>query len=286
MNTQVQRTPFMLSDYKGILRSLYYKLPVGHRFLIRRILYLPYDWATYWKRKQQNCPPKGMVFVGGGDFIQTGARLASRLVEHCNLNETAAVLDIGCGIGRIAVPLTSRIGAGGRYDGFDVVETGIDWCQKHISVKYPQFNFLHVRIANDLYNAEGQQAGSFTFPYPNNTYDIACSFSVFTHMLPDGVSRYLQESYRVLKPGGRLYATFFINNEYAAFPKEFNFPYAFKRYALMDTKITSANVLYDRAYLLDMIEASGFRLHNEVVGRWNNVHGSDLQDALILVKPS
>lgn len=281
----IQRTPFMLSDYKGTLRSIYYKLPVAHRFLIRRILYLPYDLATYRRRKQQNCPPKGMVFVGGGDFVQTGARLAGRLVEQCNLNEASTVLDIGCGIGRIAVPLTSLLGVHGRYDGFDVVETGIRWCKKHISTKYPQFNFMHVHIANDLYNAEGQHAGSFTFPYPNSTYDIACSFSVFTHMLPEEVSRYLQESYRVLKSGGYLYATFFINNDYASFPKDFTFPYVFNGYALMDTKITSANVLYDKAYLLQMIEASGFRLHNEVAGRWNNVHGIDLQDALILVKP-
>ena len=51
------------------------------------------------------------------------------------------VLDIGCGVGRIAIPLTGYLGGGGQYDGFDVVPGGIAWCEKNISIPFPHFRF-------------------------------------------------------------------------------------------------------------------------------------------------
>ena len=57
------------------------------------------------------------------------------------------------------------------------------------------------------------RAGSF--PYPDGSFDFAIATSVFTHLMPDDVSHYLQEIARVLDRGGTLFATFFIVDEFA-----------------------------------------------------------------------
>ena len=42
---------------------------------------------------------------------------------------------------------------------------------------------------------------------------MAVANSVFTHMLPPDVERYMSEVARVLRPGGRLFASFFLIND-------------------------------------------------------------------------
>ena len=50
------------------------------------------------------------------------------------------VLDVGCGLGRMAMPLTGYLKDGGSYEGFDIVAEGINWCKENISNKYPAFS--------------------------------------------------------------------------------------------------------------------------------------------------
>jgi ubiquinone/menaquinone biosynthesis C-methylase UbiE len=51
-----------------------------------------------------------------------------------------------------------------------------------------------------------------TLPFRENTFDLVFLMSVFTHMLPDDMKRYLEEISRVLKLGGRCLITFFLLN--------------------------------------------------------------------------
>ena len=123
------------------------------------------------------------------------------------------VLDIGCGPGRIAAPLTRRL-QGGSYEGFDIVPRSIRWCQRKITARHPSFRFQLADIRSGQYNPTGsQEARSYTFPYGDGEFDLALAASVFTHMRPTEISRYVSESARVLKPGGRLLASFFLLNE-------------------------------------------------------------------------
>jgi ubiquinone/menaquinone biosynthesis C-methylase UbiE len=69
-------------------------------------------------------------------------------------------------------------------------------------------------VHNKVYHPKGQyQADEYRFPYQDGTFDFAFSTSVFTHMLPAGVTNYIAETARVLKPGGTCFATFFLLNE-------------------------------------------------------------------------
>src|SRR5207244_396487 len=59
------------------------------------------------------------------------------------------------------------------------------------------------------------RAADYTFPYADATFDFVCLTSVFTHLLPEEVARYLDEIRRVLRPGGRCLATYFILDDEA-----------------------------------------------------------------------
>jgi SAM-dependent methyltransferase len=120
------------------------------------------------------------------------------------------VLDVGCGSGRMAVPLTEYLTTG-SYEGFDITADTVKWCQKKITPAFPNFRFRLVDVYNKTFNPNGSLRGSeFRFPCLEASFDVVFLASVFTHMLPADVDHYLAEIRRVLKPGGRCLATFFI----------------------------------------------------------------------------
>src|SRR5437870_5090469 len=72
-------------------------------------------------------PPLRMRFVGMGDFRAIGDEMLDLFVRVGGLRRTDRVLDIGSGIGRVAIPLTRYLDLSATYDGFDIVKRGIDW---------------------------------------------------------------------------------------------------------------------------------------------------------------
>ena len=135
------------------LRNLYYLFPPVVRRILRRIWYLPVDAVeTITGKRDPMIPPRGMIFIGSGDFREMGNTLRDQLVELGGLQPRHRVLDVGCGIGRVAVPLTGYLSREGSYEGFDIVRSGIRWCNRRIGSRYPNFRFIHVDLKNDLYN--------------------------------------------------------------------------------------------------------------------------------------
>jgi ubiquinone/menaquinone biosynthesis C-methylase UbiE len=184
--------------------------------------------------------------------------LLEQIKSLINLEPTASVLDIGCGIGRLAIPLTKVLNEKGRYEGFDIVKSGITWCNKHIKPKYPNFNFIHVDLKNDLYNLKtNREAKNFTFPYKDGEFDVVILTSVFTHMMPDDVNNYLKEIARVLKKDGKCFVTFFLlNDEIKSSIKKgehFNFPYSYDHYSLLDNNVKEANIAFEEDYLINTL---------------------------------
>jgi SAM-dependent methyltransferase len=159
-------------------------------------------------------PPRYRLYPGWrGDQGKVAGRWVLAASDVGGLAANDRVLDIGCGPGRIAASL-SRYVEGCSYEGFDVVPQSIRWCQRKISARHPNFRFVLADIRNAQYNPTGsEQADSYTFPYPDDEFDVALAASVFTHMRPREIERYVSEGARVLKPGGRLLASFFLLND-------------------------------------------------------------------------
>lgn len=164
-------------------------------------------------RRDQLIPPRRLRFVGAGDFRATGREFLEHFRKLGGLRPEHHVLDVGSGIGRMAVPLTEYLTADGRYEGFDIVPHGVAWCQEHISARFRNFGFQLVDIRNKEYNPTGRVAAAeFRFPYSAESFDFAFLTSVFTHMLPTEVDNYLSELHRVLRPDGVCLITWFLLN--------------------------------------------------------------------------
>jgi SAM-dependent methyltransferase len=185
------------------------------RLAIRRAAFFPLDVYDRLRGKRQPLtPPRGLWFVGGGQFNEN--QFLDAFVQLGSLKPHHRVLEAGCGIGKQAVPLTGYLdnSEGGSYEGFDIVHEGILWCQREISGRFPNFRFQHVNVFNKHYNPDGKvPASEWKFPYADNEFDFCFLISVFTHMLPDSVENYLHEISRVLKPNGQAFVSFFLLNE-------------------------------------------------------------------------
>jgi ubiquinone/menaquinone biosynthesis C-methylase UbiE len=233
-----------------------------------------------------------MIFTGSGDFIKQGETFLRYFIEYGNLKPDDYVLDVGSGIGRMAIPLTTYLSEKGKYEGFDIVKKGVDWCKKEITARFPRFNFTHIELRNTLYNTNTEMiASDFKFPYSDEYFNFVFLISVFTHMLPADVENYLREINRVLKPKGICFATFFIIDDESDIiltkNKNFKFLYDKGEYFLMDEKVPEANVGYRFKYLQGLISRSGLRINSNYAGYWSGRDKSeslDFQDILILEK--
>lgn len=267
-----------------MIRSLFYSLPVGMRFWARRLYYLPLDILS----PIQGMPPRGLIYTGGGDFKETGERFVQYFIQYGGLKASDDVMDIGSGIGRMAIPLSNYLDSSSRYYGFDLVKTGVDWCQKNISTKYPNFDFRYVDLDNDLYTHSVQKADQFIFPYENESVDFVFLISVFTHMIPQEMNHYLSEIYRCLKPGGKCFFSCFIYDDVDRLSKnpKFSFKYVYNHHALMNQKVSSANVAFSKTWLYEQIENRQFNIKSEHEGSWadGNDKALDFQDIIILEK--
>jgi ubiquinone/menaquinone biosynthesis C-methylase UbiE len=275
------------------LRTLYYKLSPEMRLLARKLYYLPKDICSkITGQKKSMVPDKGDIYTGSGDFTGQGIHHLELLKVYAGLKKDNKILDVGCGIGRSAVALTTYLDQNGSYEGFDAVEKGIKWCKKNISSNFSNFRFQYIPLKNDLYSATGINAEEFIFPYQDKCFDVVFLFSVFTHMQESETDHYLHEIYRVLKHGGTCLATFFVFNEKEeqniSVSNSFSFPYKKKGYRLMNEKVKSANVAFEEQHIMQIIEKRGFKITKMVHGYWKNIKNkkelTDFQDIIVMKK--
>jgi ubiquinone/menaquinone biosynthesis C-methylase UbiE len=274
-------------------RFLYYLLPTPIRLFARRLYYLPGDILdSITGKRPEGVPPRGKIFIGPGDYVQLGEKFLGYFKDLGGLQPEHSVLDIGCGIGRMALPLTGFLNTKGSYDGFDIVKSGIDWCNKHIAAKYPNFHFQFTGLYNQLYNtSDKSDASSFVFPYDDEKFDFVFLTSVFTHMMPAEVEHYINEIGRVMKPGATCMMSFFIVNceSEDLMIRQLsliNFPLNKGFYRLHSSKVNTANVVaYDEEWLLDKLEKAGLKMETIQYGQWcGRTSYFDYKDLLLCSK--
>ncbi|HYG88464.1 MAG TPA: class I SAM-dependent methyltransferase [Azospirillum sp.] len=262
--------------------------------LLRRPRDSRLDWlCTHIARNRfLPVPPVDQQFVGDGDFRAIGTEFLRHFVQLGGLMPHHRVLEVGCGIGRMALPLTQYLDGG--YDGVDVVEDGIRWCADTITPAYPQFRFHHLDVANGLYNPGGRiEAAAAVLPFEAGSVDFVILTSVITHLRTVETARYAAETARLLKPGGRVFLSLFLVDGMAregirartarpAFDPDEAGPEF-----IADPTTPNAAVAYDETFLLGLFAAQGLRPARPVArGHWSGRRDTEnFQDLLVLEKP-
>jgi SAM-dependent methyltransferase len=126
-------------------------------------------------------------------FLHAGLEGAACLREVLEKNgilfdDLGAVLDFGCGVGRVLRHLAERTGP--ELHGTDWNPEMIAWCVANLPVAR-----FHVNDRN----------GPLAFE--SATLDLIYAFSVFTHLAEPSQVSWIAELRRVLKPGGHLLLT-------------------------------------------------------------------------------
>jgi ubiquinone/menaquinone biosynthesis C-methylase UbiE len=224
-------------------------------------------------RRRDMVPPRCLNFVGDGDFEATGDEFLRYFVELAGLKAGDRVLELGCGIGRMARPLTTYL-EHGSYEGVDIVPRGIRWSQRNISNRYPNFRFRLADVYNRAYNPKGRfQPAEYQFPFAKNSFDFVLLTSVFTHMLTQDMEHYLAEIARALRPKGRCLITFFLLNEESSRlisvgQSSLRFRFCRDGCRIDDDTIEENAVAFPEAHIRALYGRLGFTLETIRYGAW------------------
>lgn len=237
-------------------------------------------------------PPRRKIFIGDGDFSKTGKEFFEYFISIGGLKPDHKVLDLGSGMGRMAIPLTTFLSDSTEYHGVDIVKSGIVWSKKHISKKHPNFNFHLLDIYSHRYNRKGTfKAADYKLPFENETFDFICANSLFTHLLASDMQNYLSEVGRLLKPGGTSFLTFFlINEESKSQISEGNSNYSFT-YKISKSYYDVKNnpegqTAYDELFLREELKTNSLVLKDPIhYGSWcGRDEFTSYQDIIIATK--
>jgi ubiquinone/menaquinone biosynthesis C-methylase UbiE len=140
----------------------------------------------------KNDPATAMSLAVGGDYEIMGEALRERLVRF-GLRPNDYLIDVDCGSGRVAFAFArSPWRDSVRYLGTDIVPAMLAFAAQKCA--QPRWRFELVTEPK--------------IPEADGAADMVCFFSVFTHLLEEESFLYLEEARRVLKPGGRIVASY------------------------------------------------------------------------------
>ena len=252
------------------------KIPRRFRYALKFMMFAPIDCVSAVKGESDEfVPPSRLIGFGRREFRRVGEEFFHHFVHLAGLKPNERVLDVGCGFGRMAVPLIKYLNTDGSYEGFDVGKKAIDWCMERITSKYPNFRFRSVDVCNEYYNPEGtHKASEHVFPYEDESFDFVFFASVLTHMLPEDVGKYLFETSRVLRKRGRCLMTLFLLNEDV--PRDLAdkqtglpFKHVFGIYSSVDAKTPEVGVAYDEQFIRQLCKKHGLRIREPIhYGAW------------------
>jgi SAM-dependent methyltransferase len=130
--------------------------------------------------------PDAVWFLESGRLAENAIRAAVQRTGT-SLEELPAILDFGCGCGRVVRRLAKLPG---DVHGSDFDARAIAWCRKNL----PFARFDHNDLAPPLRHS-------------SESFDLVYALSVLTHLPVDLQQAWMQELTRVLRPGGLLLVT-------------------------------------------------------------------------------
>jgi len=215
------------------------RIGVGNRFFSNQTFYLGFA-ESFW-----------LYYMGAGAIA---------------LDST--IVDIGCGCGRFAHHLRDfnyqDTHFTGKYIGVDIDPEMLAWCRDHFDA--PRFDFLHSTHSSKSYNQSGGST-VYTIPVASQTVDFVFSQSLFTHLLEPELRNYMEESFRILKPGAHMVMSIFcLDYPPPTFGGRHTFSHKIGNASVESLAVHEAAVAYTEAFVVGLARQVGF-CQASVVGR-------------------
>ena len=151
---------------------------------------LPSNYKSFWDNKATSYTGALIAVDGSSDessVLATGERSAKQVMAALNLGPTDRVLELGCGVARIGLPLAPQVGF---WQGVDISQNMVDVAKKRLEG--------HSNVAVSALQRPA-------LPFEDASFDAVYCIAVFIHMDKEDFFIYLREIARVLKPGGRVF---------------------------------------------------------------------------------
>ena len=231
-------------------------------------------------------------WVGAGDPEAVGTASLAAVGYSIDLRSDMAILDFGCGIGRLMVPLAEFLTAGACV-GIDIVPGMIEFCEKQIQPIYPNSTFVLSSSKNPHYESYKCKSELIAMDLTNwaeanvARFDLICAFSVFTHLDPDEARSVLKVFAEVLKPKGVIYMTAFLDAPDNLKDRRLSVGQTFKD---CYPGRTMSWVVHSASSLVEIAADVGLSVRRMLFGSWRggaapSIRRDYFQDALVLCRP-
>ena len=137
--------------------------------------------APFWVRHYDKIV--GLITMGRTEKMHQGT------IALANLQPGDAVLDVGCGTGKLVLKAEKVVGHAGTAVGLDVEPAMVAQAKNNAAKTHSHATFGVASIDN--------------IPYPDNSFDVVVSSLVYHHLSPQQKQDGFQEVMRVLKSNGR-----------------------------------------------------------------------------------
>jgi SAM-dependent methyltransferase len=216
-------------------------------------------------------PPELRYLVAGTTeldwFLRSGRASVETLVELLGksgkaLDQFQAILDQGCGCGRVIRHLDML--PAGRLHGCDVNGLAVRWCQNN--------------LPHAVFETNGEAP---PFPYPDRTFDLIYSWSIFTHFTEPQQVAWMEDLRRILVPGGYLVISLHGDAYLSMLTDEERKTYELGRLVVQRSDLPGSNIccaFHPAAYVRDVL-ARGFEIIDFIP---QGAKGNPIQDVYLL----
>lgn len=119
-------------------------------------------------------------------------RIEVEILQDAGLKPNHTLLDLGCGIGRLGCEIIPYLDASGGYIGTDISDSMLRGAERRRAELVPD-PACPVRWIKQVGNS---------FPLEDDSVDMICAFSVFTHIEHEDAYALLTDGRRIIRPGG------------------------------------------------------------------------------------
>ncbi|OED43998.1 hypothetical protein AB833_02625 [Chromatiales bacterium (ex Bugula neritina AB1)] len=203
----------------------------------------------------------------------------------------SSIVELGCGYGRKAAHLKNYSIQGdeftGSYLGIDVDDELLEYA-KNAFTDGSKFTFQKSPHSSRTYGSRDMadlvEGVTCRIECHDDSQDLVYSTSLFTHLLEEELKNYVEESYRVLKPGAVMQMNVFVYeflHRSGNLGSRFKFKHRKGNAYIESLDFPEAAVAYSSIFLESLCAEIGF---SDVELRVDDVYGEALQSFLICTK--